>query len=130
MNKIISLSLAMVFGLVGLLFLFIPAQVMLFFNALSGAVHLPPAPAVGAHFYLILAVAYMYLVTLLAFMMFRHPVDRRFPSLLVHAKFASAVLSLALFILHQPYLIYLANGIVDGLIGMLVLLVFLRVKTS
>ena len=130
MNKIISLSLALIFALVGLLFLFFPAQVIIFFNTLSSAVLLPPAPVVGTHFYLTLAVAYMYLVTLLALLMSRHPGDRTYPSLLAHGKFASAVLSLALFVLHEHYLIYLANGIVDGLIGALVLLYFLRVNQS
>jgi hypothetical protein len=37
-------------------------------------------------------------------------------------------LSFGLFILSKPYLIYLANGIVDGSIGLFVFLLYRRLK--
>jgi hypothetical protein len=85
-------------------------------------------PVQGFGFYHILAVGYMYLVTLLAFFMYRHPEDMRFPLLLTHAKLASSILSLALFLFHERYLIYITNFIVDGFIVILVFFFFLKIK--
>jgi len=51
----------------------------------------------------------MYVVALLACLMYRHPGITYFPFLLANAKLASAVLCLYLFLAHQPYLIYLVN---------------------
>jgi hypothetical protein len=118
------------FATTGMLFLFIPNQVLSLFNTLSGFFDLPQSPVTGWTFYLILAVGYMYLVTVLAFWMFRHPEDRRSPLLLTHAKLASAILSLALFLLQAHYLIYLANFIVDGLIGAAVLTLYLKTRRT
>ena len=69
-----------------------------------------------------LAVAYMYVVTSLAWMMYRRPTEPIWPALLAHAKLASAAVSFLLLVLHGPYLAYLANGVVDGAIGAAVLL--------
>ena len=123
-----SLGTAFVFSLVGLAFLFIPGQVVTFFNGISGTLGLPPSPFVGANFYLILAVAYMYVVALLAYLMYRHPGSTYFPFLLANAKLASAVLCLYLFLAHQPYLIYLVNCMVDGLIGAAALFFYVKVR--
>jgi hypothetical protein len=112
-----SFVLAASFALVGLLFLFFPDAVLRFFNSLSAPVGLPPAPAVGFQFYLALASGYMYIVALLAWLMFRHPENSTYPGLLVNAKLATSFLSLGFFVFHQPFLIYLANFVVDGLIG-------------
>ncbi|HNW59935.1 MAG TPA: hypothetical protein PKI62_09695 [bacterium] len=110
----ISLVMALLFGLVGMLFLFLPELVLRFFDRLSPIFGLAPSPATGARFFLILATAYMYLVTLLAAMMFRHPRETVYPRLLIHAKSASALLSFALFLFQSPLLVYLTNGLVDG----------------
>jgi hypothetical protein len=56
-------------------------------------------------------------VALLAWLMFRHPENSTYPGLLVNAKLATSFLSLGFFVFHQPFLIYLANFVVDGLIG-------------
>ncbi len=72
----------------------------------------------------------MYLVTVLAVMMFRHPESRVYPALLIHAKLASAVLSLALFLVQAHYLIYVANFIVDGCLGILVLILTRKIKAD
>ncbi len=126
--KLISLSLAVVFAMVGLIFLFMPNDVLGFFNYVSKYVGMPLAPMQGINFYLILAVGYMYLVTLLAYFMYRYPEDRRFPWLLANAKLASSILSFYLFLLHQPYLIYITNGVIDGSIGILVVVIYLTMK--
>lgn len=128
LQKFFSLSLAVIFAVVGLIFLMMPDGVLTFFNTLSKFVGLPPSPVQGVNFFLILAVGYMYLVTLLAYSMFKYPGDQKFPLLLANGKFASAILSFYLFLLHKPYLIYIANGIVDGLIGILVLFIYFRIK--
>jgi hypothetical protein len=86
---------------------------------------MPQSPVEGVSFYLILAVAYMYMVTLLAFKMYRHPREKSYPFLLANAKLASSAVSLYLFLIYQPYLIYITNCVVDGCIGLMVLY-FLR----
>lgn len=115
--KLFSLGAAAIFAAVGLVFLFSPASALAFFNGISGYVGLPESPVQGAGFYLILASAYMYLVALLAYLMYRQPEQTVYPALLAHAKLASSVISLYLFLTHRPYLIYLANFAVDGFIG-------------
>ncbi len=125
-----SLAAAVIFALVGLVFLFIPDRVLVFFSSMSGALGLPSSPVIGANFYLILAVAYMYLVTLLAYLMYRHPDVKMLPLLLAHAKLASAALSLYLFLTHGPYLIYLANCMIDGLIGTAALFFYVQTKAG
>jgi hypothetical protein len=87
-----------------------------------------PSPENGLDFFLILAAAYMYLVTVLAWMMGRHAENSIFPLLLVNGKLASSLLSFGFFFISKPYLIFLVNGIVDGLIGCGVLLLYFRSK--
>lgn len=126
--KTTSLVMAVLFAAVGIIFLVLPAGVIGFFNRLSGPLGMKPAPLTGHQFFLILAVAYMYVVTGLAWSMFRHPGEKIYPLLLVQAKAASSLLSFLFFILHRPFLIYLVNGIVDGAIAVLVLVLFSRVR--
>jgi multisubunit Na+/H+ antiporter MnhB subunit len=119
----ISLTLAIVFVIVGLVFLFAPGSVYTFFNACSRVLGMTESSEPGGDFYQILAVGYMYVVSLLAFMMYRHPENRHFLRILIHAKSASSALSFLFFILVHPYLIYLSNGVVDGALacGLLIL---------
>ena len=71
----------------------------------------------------------MYLVTLLAWLMFRNPHNALLPLLLAQGKFASSILSLVFFFGRAPYLVCLANAVTDGLIGALVMwLYFLQKK--
>jgi hypothetical protein len=128
--RAVSLILVLLFAVTGMLFLFIPDRVLMLFNDFSSYFGLPQSPADGSSFYLILAVGYMYLVTVLAFCMFSHPEDRRIPLLLTHAKLASSVLSLAFFLLQYHYLVYLVNFFVDGAIGVLVLTMNSRVRRT
>lgn len=118
--RAVSLGLAVVFAFVGALFLIIPGETLAFFNSLSRRAGLAEGPA-GRSFFVVLAGAYMYVVTALAWLMFRHPGDRTYPLLLGQAKMASAVLSFLMFAVHAPWLIYLVNGIVDGALGLVVL---------
>ncbi|OGB60033.1 MAG: hypothetical protein A2Y94_14140 [Caldithrix sp. RBG_13_44_9] len=126
--RIISLGLCVIFIMVGLIFLFLPQEVLVFFNSLSERLGMIPSPIVAKNFYLILAVGYMYLVAVLAYMMFRQPENHVFPLLLVHGKWASALLSLYLFLSHSPFLIYLTNFLVDGFLGSVVLFFYFKLK--
>ncbi|PKM86501.1 MAG: hypothetical protein CVU87_11960 [Firmicutes bacterium HGW-Firmicutes-12] len=125
--KLFSLTATAIFAAVGLIFLFLPASVLIFFNNISGYFGLPQAPVQGMGFYLVLASAYMYLVTLLAYMMYRYPKEKIYPFILAQGKLASSVISIYLFLKHQAYLIYFANFIVDGFIGIAVLYL-MRIK--
>lgn len=128
--KLFSFTAAVAFAAVGLLFLVSPDSVLIFFNGFSGYCGLPQAPLPGAGFYLVLAAAYMYLVTLLAGLMYRQPEQNIYPFLLAHAKLASSLLSLGLFLMHQPYLIYFTNFVVDGFIGVAALALMKMKRTE
>jgi hypothetical protein len=120
-----ALLMAVVFAAVGLLFLFFPEEVIAFFNSVSVPLGIPPA-APSAGFYLVLAVAYMVVVTVLAGWMFARPNNDTLPVLLIIAKAASSILSFGFFATREPALIYLANGVVDGLLALGVFALFLR----
>lgn len=122
----IGAAFAVAFAAVGLLFLALPGQVLAFFDTLSRRSGLAAFAAAPDRFWLVLAAAYMYVVTVLAWSMFRHPADPVYPRLLGHAKLFSAALSLAAFALSLPHLILLANGLVDGAIGLVALALWRR----
>ncbi len=124
----LSFTLAVVFAVVGILFISIPDGVLGLFNAVSPQFGLQRSPLTGFNFYLILAAGYMYIVTVLAYMMYRHPGTGIFPLLLAHAKLASSLISLSFFLFHSAYLIYLTNFIVDGFIGGLALFFYLKIR--
>lgn len=121
--RAISLALAAAFAAVGAIFLAAPGLVRSFVDLfVAGSATAMPPGDVESGLFRALAVGYMYLVTLFAWMMFRHPAEPVWPTLLAHAKLASAVLSLALYVAHRPYVVYVGNGVVDGAIGLAVLL--------
>jgi hypothetical protein len=126
--KILSVAFCVIFLIVGLTFLILPGKVLIFFNTLSQYSGMAPSPVEGIDLYLVLAVAYMYLVSLISFLMFRHPKNSHFPLLLANGKTASSFLSLLLFATHQPYLIFLVNFVVDGLIGLIVWVFYTKLK--
>jgi hypothetical protein len=115
-----SLTMAVVFAVVGGIFLLIPEPMLAFFNAASRRLGMVEGPT-GVSFFVALAGAYMYIVTVLAWRMYRSPGERIYPRLLAQAKLASAALSFLLFALQAPWLIYLVNGIVDAALGFAVL---------
>ncbi len=116
-----SAAMAACFAAVGLAFYAAPEPILEWFNRLSAPLGLYPAPVQAGSFFPVLALAYMVLVTLLAGLMFRRPGNPIFPMLLAWGKLASAVLSLLFFFGRAPYLICLANAVVDGGIGALAL---------
>ena len=122
--RMTALALAVAFAAVGLVFLFAPGALQDAFDSLGRQAGIKGMPVGDAEsgLFRVLAVAYMYVVTILAWMMFRRPADPVWPALLAQAKFASALVSILLFALGESYLVYAANGLVDGLIGMVVLL--------
>ena len=89
-----------------------------------------PSPVTGVNFYIVLAVAYMYLAALLAFLMYRHPENMYFPLLLANGKLASSLLSLYIFSVHQASLIFIINCFVDGLIGIVALIFYSKIKKA
>lgn len=117
-----SLAMAFTFAAVGLVFLLAPNAALELFNGLSPLFGLPVSDPDGPSFYLILAAGYMYAVSVAAFLMYRHPESDHPRQMLIHAKAASSILSLWLYWTHQPYLIYIANAVVDGAIAVGVLL--------
>jgi hypothetical protein len=127
--KTFSLSLTLIFGLVGGIFLILPQEVLRFFNAISRRLGMVEGPAEPS-FFVVLAVAYMYVVTILAWFMFKAPKEKIYPLLLTHAKLASAVFSFVMFAVQAPCLIYLVNGVVDAGLGLLVLAVHLRTRAG
>ncbi len=124
-----SLGLAVIFALVGGVFLFLPREMLAFFNAVSRRWGMSEGP-VERSFFGVLAAAYMYVVTLLAWFMYRFPGERIYPLILWQAKLASSLLSFLMFFFYAPWLILLANGIIDGGLGLVVLLMFLKVRSS
>jgi hypothetical protein len=70
----------------------------------------------------------MYLVALLAYLMYRHPSNRFFPLLLINGKVFTALLSLCLSIASGPHLIYIANAVVDGLIAIVLIPFYLNLR--
>jgi hypothetical protein len=126
--RYISVGMAMIFALVGILFLFMSSGVVIFFNQVSVSIGMEQAEPCRENFFVILSVAYMYIVALLAFLMFRNPEEVVFPFLLFNAKAASSVISILLFVIDGHLLIYITNGIVDGTIGLLVIVMYRSVK--
>lgn len=119
-------GLAATFAVVGLVFVAIPSDVLGAFNWLAREVGWPESPEDPYTLYLALAIAYMYVVTVLALQMARHPLERTYPWVLAQAKGASALVCIGLFALQAHYVIYFANFLVDGVIAAFVWWLCLR----
>jgi len=128
-HKAFSLALALIFASVGAIFLILPRETLAFFNALSRRLGMAEGPAERS-FFGVLAVAYMYVVTALAWLMYRAPREKIYPLLLGQAKMVSSLLSFLMFAVQAPWLVYLVNGIVDGAIGLVVLLMYFRLRAA
>jgi len=126
----LSLVFAVLFALVGILFLVGPDWTIAATNALSRIIGGRELQPVGYGFYQVLAVAYMTTVTMIAFFMYLHPQERIYPGLLVGAKGSSSILSLLMVVLHGPYLLYTLNFAVDGAIALLVYYLFRDILES
>ena len=128
-RKTLALALAVIFAVVGAIFLLLPGGTLAFFNSLSERVGMAQGPAEGS-FFVVLAAAYMAVVTVLAWRLFRSPGDRASAGLLVLAKLASSTLSFALFAASARWLILLVNGVIDGVLGLAVWAVYFRGKAG
>ncbi len=117
--KTFGYACAGVFAAVGLLFLVIPRGVVAFFNGLIPGMR--PAPNGTPGFYDALALGFMAVVTALAGSMARRPDERAYARMLGVAKIASAAFSLGFALARVPALIFFVNAVVDGSIGVLVL---------
>jgi hypothetical protein len=126
--RVISLTLSAIFAVVGILFIAVPDGIIGFFNTLSSPMGMVQSPPAGFNFYIILAAGYMYVVSVLAFMMYRFPRNIYYPFLLAHAKLASSLLSLGMFIFQSACLIYVTNFVIDGLIGFLALAFYMKMR--
>ena len=126
--KVVGAVLAPVFAVVGVLFLLIPGRVVALFNRVSAPWGLPPAPDGETGLFVLLAAAYMAVVTALAVIMARRPQDLLAPRLLALAKLASSLFSLGFILLRANYFIVLVNGVVDAIIGNIVLWLVLPPK--
>jgi hypothetical protein len=123
-------TLAVAFAVVGLLFLVAPGGVLTMLDRMGAGFGLVASPPAGHGFYLMLTVAYMYVVTVLATLMARHPGNPAYATLLVHAKAASALLSIGFFAVQQHCFVYLANFAVDGAIALFVYWLCVRFAMS
>jgi hypothetical protein len=121
-----GLGLAGTFAVVGIIFAAIPRMVLEAFNWLARGIGWPESTTAPHTLYLALALGYMYVVTVLAWQMARHPQERAWPWVLVQAKAASSLVCIALFALQEQYLLYLANFVVDGAIAAFVWWLCLR----
>lgn len=128
--KALSIALSVLFAVVGLIFFLMPADVLVLFNNIARMCRMEESPVQGYSFYLILAVGYMYLVSLLAFMMFLHPENKSFIVLLINAKAASSIISIIMFVFQRPYLIYGVNAVIDGSIALLMTVLYTRLKVE
>jgi hypothetical protein len=121
--RAVALALAAVFVAVGVVFLVAPGGVAALFERGARLAEIPELPVGGIEsgLFRVLAAAYMYVVAALAWMMFRRPAEAVWPTVLAHAKLASATLSFVLCAIQGPSLVPVANGVVDGFIGILAL---------
>ncbi|MFC1642810.1 hypothetical protein ACFL5O_09020 [Myxococcota bacterium] len=126
--RLVSLTLAVSFTLVGAAFLFCAGETLALFNSVSRRLGMTESPTTEARLFQVLAVAYMYVVTALAWGMYRSPRQSAYPLLLCQAKCASSVVALALWFLDAPLLVYLATFVVDGGLGLLALVMFFRAR--
>jgi hypothetical protein len=124
--RVAGMGMAATFALVGVVFLTIPGDVLAAFNWAGRPFGLPQSPTDAFTLYLALAVAYMYVVTLLAWRMARQPEVRAYAGVLVQAKGASALVCVGLFAVQDQYLVYLVNFAVDGALAAFVWWIALR----
>lgn len=118
--------LAASFAVAGLVFLIAPDGTIAFLDA-AGALfgRFDPTPATGARLWLALSVAYMLLVTLLAWLAQRDLAQARpYLALLFAGKASSSAFALVAYGSVSPSFAYLANFVVDGAIALTVAWLF------
>ena len=120
---LIHRALAWTFAVVGLTFFIAPNGTVRFINTVGSVFRVfPPAPETDLRFWLSLGVAYMALVTVLAWRIAADPRgNRALLPVLATGKFASSFTCLLFFLFHEPTFLYLLNFLVDGSIVLIVL---------
>ena len=121
MYKSLSFIGAVVFAVCGIFFLIFPNSAYQFFNSVSISLGMQSAPEAEIGFFYIYFIGYFYLTAVLAFLMYRNPENRHFPVLLAHCSYAVSVLSITLFLIRKPYLIYIVSLVANVIIGTLAL---------
>ncbi|MCK5093634.1 MAG: hypothetical protein KAR18_02835 [Spirochaetes bacterium] len=116
------------FAFAGVIFLFFPEKVFVYFNTISRLLGMSRSPVKGIMFYCIFTVGYLFTAALIAFFMYRYPENRHFPLLLTQGQLVVTVVSLAMFLAHKPYLIYAVSFILNGIIGSLGLVSYIKIK--
>lgn len=129
--RLLFVGLAIAFAVTGTLFFLFPDGTVRALNATGALVGFPPAPPSPLRFWLSLAVAYMVLVTLLAWAISRDPIARAPMMPILAAGKATSSLTCALyFVGSAPYFIYFANAAVDGSLALLVLAAYAAVSAT
>jgi uncharacterized protein (DUF362 family) len=119
--------------LVGWAFLFLPDQILAFFNWLSSWLlpTWPVTPISGEHFWTALAFSMMMTITALSFVAARNIRKYRlFVVILLISKCASSVSAFSLFVFQTHYLSYLGIAVIDGTIFWITLAFFLRANKA
>lgn len=120
--------LFVVFVSVGALFLLWPEVPLSGLNSMAGRFGMGVSPVHGTGFYSVMTSAYMAVVAILAFRIFRQPEIPHNSLLLAQAKMFSSLFSFGAFLLHRPDFILLANGFVDGGLALLALFIYRGAK--
>jgi hypothetical protein len=128
--KALSFVGAVAFVACGVFFLIYPNRVYIFFNIISIYLGMQRTPVTGFGFFQIYTVGYFYITAVLTFLMYRNPENRQYPALLANGCFAVSVLSISLFLIHKPYLIYISSGLANGIIGVLALIGLIKMKKN
>ena len=118
----------LLFAVTGLIFLFFPWKIFVFFNTISRFLGMSRSPVKGIMFYCIYTVGYLYTAAIIAFFMYRNPENRHFPLLLTGGQLVVAAVSLAMFLAHKPYLIYAVSFILNGIIGAIAFVSYIKIR--
>ena len=120
--RLLFTAFAAAFAGTGLLFFCFPDGTIATLNATGALVGFPPAPPSALRFWLSLAVAYMVLVTLLAWSIARDPRGRvHLMPILAAGKATSSLTCLGYFAFSEPAFVYLLNALVDGSLALMTL---------
>ncbi len=123
--RLVYRVLGWTFAVVGALFFLLPDGTIGALNAAGGWLGFPPAPLTSHRFWLSLGVAYMAVVTALAFLIAPAPTERRLLMLpLAIGKATSSLTCLWFFATHAAHFIYLANFLVDASLALLAWLTY------
>ena len=126
--RAIGLIFSVVFASAGLFFLLAPESVLTGLNSLGRSLGMGESPVHGQGFFSAMTSAYMAVVTILSWRMFRFPTLAVHPLLLAQAKAASSLFSLGIFMLHSPYFILLVNGVLDGGLAIAAFAIFRSIR--